>query len=90
MSQKRGPFDIGIIPLFIKESFQILYDRSKMILLCTWEDSIYSSTSTGSDIILTSNCTYDIIFFHCKSVVNGELSIEKASVNPAKVSSNIA
>ena len=31
-----------------------------MILLCTGEDSIYRSTSTGSDVIMTSNCIYDI------------------------------
>ena len=33
-----------------------------MILLCIGKDSIYSSTSTGSDIMMTSNCIYDISF----------------------------
>ena len=33
-----------------------------MILLCSGEDSIYSSTPTGSDVIMTSNCICDIIF----------------------------
>ena len=35
-----------------------------MILPCTGEDSIYSNTSTGSDVIMMSNCIYDIFFFH--------------------------
>ena len=34
-----------------------------MILLGTGKDSIHNSTSTGSDVIMTSNCIYDIIFF---------------------------
>ena len=34
-----------------------------MILLVTGEDSIHNSTSTGSNVIMTSNCIYDIIFF---------------------------
>ena len=34
-----------------------------MIVLYTMEDSMYSSTSTGSDVIMTSNCTFDIIVF---------------------------
>ena len=33
-----------------------------MILLCNDKDFIYISTSTGSDVIMTSNCIYDIIF----------------------------
>ena len=33
-----------------------------MILLGSGEDSMYNSTSTGSDAIVTSNCIYDIIF----------------------------
>ena len=35
---------------------------SKMMLLCSGEDSLLNSTSTGSDVIMTSNCIYDIIF----------------------------
>ena len=61
--------EIGIIPLCIKESFKILYGCSKIILLCSEDDSINSSTLTGNAIIMTSNCIYDIIvcFFlpHC-------------------------
>ena len=34
-----------------------------MIVLCSGEDSIYSSTSTRSDVIMTLNCIYDIIGF---------------------------
>ena len=34
-----------------------------MILLCAGEDSINSSTSTGSDIVMTPNCISDIIYF---------------------------
>ena len=34
-----------------------------MILLCSGEDSIYSSSSTGSDVIMISNCIYDVIIF---------------------------
>ena len=35
----------------------------KMILLCSGEDSIYSSSSTGYDVIMMSNCVYDVIIF---------------------------
>ena len=31
---------------------------------------MYSSTSTGSDVIMTSNCTYDIIMFFIHAVEN--------------------
>ena len=34
-----------------------------MIFLYSEDDSIYSSTSTESDVIMTSSCFYDIIFF---------------------------
>ena len=34
-----------------------------MILLCSREDSIYNITSTGSDVIMTSNCIYNIVLF---------------------------
>ena len=37
---------------------KILCGCSKMILLCSGEDSIHSSTSIGSDIIMMSNCIY--------------------------------
>ena len=33
-----------------------------MVLLGSGEDSMYNSTSTGSDVIVTSNCIYDITF----------------------------
>ena len=33
-----------------------------MIPLGSGEDSMYNSISTGSDVIMTSNCIYDIIF----------------------------
>ena len=41
-----------------------------MILLCSDEDSIFSSTSTGSDVIMTSDCIYDIILFFIRTVEN--------------------
>ena len=56
-------FEIGITPLFIKNLSKILYGCSKMIFLCIGEDSIYSSTSTGTDVIMTSNCICNIICF---------------------------
>ena len=34
-----------------------------MMLFCSGEVSLFSSMSTGSDVIMTSNCIYDIIFF---------------------------
>ena len=34
-----------------------------MILLCSAEDSVYRHSSTGNDVIMTSNCTYDVIVF---------------------------
>ena len=34
-----------------------------MILLCSEKDFIYSSASTGSDVVMTSNCIYDLISF---------------------------
>ena len=40
-----------------------MYARNKMILLCSGEDSIYSGTSTGSDVLMTSNCMYHIFVF---------------------------
>ena len=62
--KKRGPF-LKLMPFlyFSRNLSKILYGHSKMIRLCSEEDSIYSSTSTGSDVIMTSNCTHDIIFF---------------------------
>ena len=35
----------------------------KMIVLCSGEDSIYSSSSTGYDVIMMSNCIYGVIIF---------------------------
>ena len=70
MSQKKKKqkktwslFKTGIIPLFIKQAFQILYRYSKIILLCSGEDPVYSSSSTGSDVIMMSDYIYDIIMF---------------------------
>ena len=31
---------------------------------------MFSSTSTGSDVIMTSNCTDDIILFYMRTVEN--------------------
>ena len=42
--------------------YEILYGSSKLILLCSGEDSIYSSTPTASDVIMASNCICDIFF----------------------------
>ena len=46
---------------------QIFYDSSKLILLGSVKDTIYSSTSTRCDVIMTSICIYYIVFFypHC-------------------------
>ena len=48
----------------------LLYGGSKMILLCSGKDSIYSSNSTGSDIIMTSNCNYYINVFFIRPAEN--------------------
>ena len=34
-----------------------------MILLCSGEDSVYSSSSSESDVIMISNCINDVIIF---------------------------
>ena len=36
---------------------------TKMILLCSEEESIYSNTSARSDVIMTSDCIFDNIDF---------------------------
>ena len=57
-------FEIGIIPLFIKESLQnFVWLQQNDSSLCSGEDFIYNNTSTGSDVIMTSNCIYVIILF---------------------------
>ena len=40
----------------------MLYGCSQMILLSPREVSLNSNTSTGSDVIMTSNCIYDITY----------------------------
>ena len=46
---------------------------------CSKEDSIYSSTSTGSDVIMTSNCIYYIIVFS-SSLLKSQMALcEKIS-----------
>ena len=66
VSQKTWTFfQTCIIPLFIKESFQNF--------VWSWrnnKNSIYSSSQTGSDIIMMSNCIYDVIIFFIRIVVN--------------------
>ena len=62
--QKRGPFlNIGQFLYLSRNLSKILYDCNKMIRLCSGEDSMYSNTSTASDVRMTSNCTYVIIVF---------------------------
>ena len=46
-------FEIDIIPLFTSSLSKIAYVYSKMIFLCTREDSILSSSATESDGIMT-------------------------------------
>ena len=59
---KRGPFfEIGIIQLFLRNLSKLLYGHNKMILLCSEEESKYSSTSARSAVIITSDCIYDNI-----------------------------
>ena len=59
--KKRGPFfQIGIIQLFLRNLSKLLYGH-KMILLCSEEESKYSSTSARSAVIITSDCNYDNI-----------------------------
>ena len=57
-------FEIGRISYLSGNLSKILYGSSKMILLCSGKDFIYTSTSRGSDVIMTSNCIFDIMFFH--------------------------
>ena len=40
-----------------------MYDHKKMILFRSEEESIYTSTSARSDVIMTSDCIYDNIDF---------------------------
>ena len=68
---KRGPFLKLVEFLYLsKNQSEILSGSSKIILLCSGKDFIYTSTSTGSDVIMTSNCIYDIIFFFICTVEN--------------------
>ena len=48
---------------YLTRNLKKMYGRDKMILICTGEDSIYSSASTGSNVKMTSNSIYDIILF---------------------------
>ena len=69
--KKRGPFLKLVSFLYFPRNLsKILYGHSKMILLSSGEDSIYSSTSTGSDVIMTSDCICDIILFFIRIVEN--------------------
>ena len=65
VSIKRGPF-LKLVKFFYlsRNLSKILYVCSKMMLFCSGEVSLFSSTSTRSDVITTSNCIYDSIFFH--------------------------
>ena len=61
-------FETDIIPLFINESFQnflwLLQNDTPLL----WGNSIHSISSTGNDIIMTSNYFYDTFFssaMHC-------------------------
>ena len=71
VSEKRGPFLTLVSFLYFPRNLsKILCGHSKMILLCSGEDSIHSSTSTGSHVIMTSDCIYDIILFFIRTVEN--------------------
>ena len=57
-----------IVDLFSKLVIFFYFSRTlskiwagKMVRLCFGEDSIHSSTSTESEVIIISNCFYDII-----------------------------
>ena len=69
VSKKRGPFLKLVKFLCLSGNLsEILYGCSKMILLCSGKEFVYTRILTGSDVIMTSNCIYDIIFFfhpHC-------------------------
>ena len=54
--KKRGPFLKLVKFIFFSRNLsKILYGHNKMILLCSEEESIYSSTSIRSDVIMTSD-----------------------------------
>ena len=57
-------FEIGIIPLFIKESLQnFVWLKQNDSSLCSGEDSVNNNTSTASDVTMTSNFICVIILF---------------------------
>ena len=71
VSKKRGPFLKFVYFLYLTWNLsKILYGCSKMILLGSGKDFIHNSTSTGSDVIMTPNCIYDIIFLFIHTVEN--------------------
>ena len=47
---------------------------------CSEEDSIYSSTSTGSDVIMTSNCIYYIIVFS-SSLLKSQMTLSEKIIS---------
>ena len=65
--KKRGPFfKLVQFIYFSRNLSKILYGHNKMILICSEEESIYSSTSARSDVIMMSDCIYDnIVLFIC-------------------------
>ena len=60
---KRAVHSCNSLFLYLSRNLsKLLFGPSKMVLLCAIEDSVYSGTSKGSDVIMTSNCIYDITF----------------------------
>ena len=53
---------------------------SKMILLCFGKESIYSSTSTGSDVIMTINCMYDFISFFLPALLKMQVVLREKKI----------
>ena len=68
-------FEIDIISLPSKESFQIFYGRSKIIFPCSGEDSIYSSILTR-----TLNCKYDTIGFS-SALLKPQVALGEKTIN---------
>ena len=51
-----------------------------MILLCSGEGSIYSSTSTASDVIMTSNCIY-YIFVFSSALLKSQMALSETIIS---------
>ena len=69
--KKRGPF-LKLVELLYSSGnlSEILYGSSKIILFGLEKKIIYTCSSTGSDIIMTPNCIYDIIVLCIRTVEN--------------------